>query len=273
MPKKNFDCNKCGGSHPRPINSKCKVEMQSSDVNEASADTMDTNSLILQELKSLSGRMAEMERKVDGAVHSPGSSLSSSSKTTSPVEDSEGRDDELILPSIKSLQQSKRMQAQVDQKIQQLKDLNEQGKFKSQGGGGKDTVWVKKEVPWPQNFILGGSNKNRVTYDALSMSQWVSGFAQIVREENDDTVKNHMLEYLAELMEDSHDFGWQSAKGSHAVLLCRMEDNKIQWQDTHKIDRLCRVHAQRLAPTPQTKRTSAKGPLVCKFYQRGSCEF
>ena len=58
MPKKNFDCSKCGGSHPRPINSKCKFETQNNDVHEASADTMDTNSLILQELKSLSGRMA-----------------------------------------------------------------------------------------------------------------------------------------------------------------------------------------------------------------------
>ena len=135
MPRKNFDCSKRGGSHPRPINSKCKIEMQNNDLNEASADAMDTNSLILQELKSLSGRMAEMERKVNGAVHSPGSSSASSRKTTPPAEDSEEEDDELILPSIKSLQQSKRMQAQVDQRIQQLKDLNEQGKFKSQRGG------------------------------------------------------------------------------------------------------------------------------------------
>ena len=166
MPKKVFDCNKCGGSHQRPINSKCKIEMQDNDGNETSADTIDTNSLILQELKSLSGRMAEMERKVNGAVHSPSSSQASGSKSTPTVQDSDEEDDELILPSIKSLQQSKRMQSQVDQRIQQLKDLNEQGKFKSQRGG-KDTVWVKKEVPWPQSFILGGSNKTRVTYDAL----------------------------------------------------------------------------------------------------------
>ena len=103
MPRKNFDCSKCGGSHPRPINSKCKFETQSNDINEASADTMDTNSLILQELKSLSGRMVEMERKVDGAVHSPSSSLASSSKATPPAEDSDEEDGELILPSIKSL--------------------------------------------------------------------------------------------------------------------------------------------------------------------------
>ena len=177
MPRKNFDCSKCGGSHPRPINSKCKLESQNNDVNEASTYTMDTNSLILQELKSLSGRMAEMERKVDstgrryspassvakslsgrmaemerkvdgtGRRYSPASSVASSSKAPTPAEDSE-EDDELILPSIKSLQQSKRMQAQVDQRIQQLKDLNEQGKFKSQRGG-KDTVWVKKRSPGP----------------------------------------------------------------------------------------------------------------------------
>ena len=154
MSRKHFDCGKCGGSHPCPINSKCKFEMQSNDVNESTADTMDTNSLILQELKSLSSRMAEMERKVDGAVHSPGSSSASSSKTTPPEEDSEEEDDELILPSIKSLQQSKRMQAQVDQRIQQLKDLNEQGKLKSQRGA-KDTVWVKKRSPGPRILSWG----------------------------------------------------------------------------------------------------------------------
>ena len=155
MPKKNFDCNKCGGSHPRPINSKCKLEIQSNDVNEASADTMDTNSLILQELKSLSGRMAEMERKVDGTVHSPGSSLASSRKATTPAEDSEEDDDELILPSIKSLQQSKRMQAQVDQRIQQLKDLNEQGKFKSQWGGQRHCLGQERGPLAPELYFGG----------------------------------------------------------------------------------------------------------------------
>ena len=156
MPKKVFDCTKCGGSHQRPINSKRKLEIQDNDGNEASGDTMDTNSLIFQELKSLNGRMAEMERKVDGAVHSPSSSLASSSKATPSAEDSEEEDDELILPSIKSLQQSKHMQAQVDQRIQQLKDLNKQGKFKSQGGGGggggKTLFGSKKRFPGPRTL-------------------------------------------------------------------------------------------------------------------------
>ena len=95
--------------------------------------------------------MAEMEQKVDGSVHSPSSSQASSSKSTPTVEDSE-EDDELILPSIKSLQQSKRIQSQVDHMIQ-LKDLNEQGKFKSQRGE-KDTILVKKRLPGPITLYL-----------------------------------------------------------------------------------------------------------------------
>ena len=66
----------------------------------------------------------------------------------------------------------------------------------------------------------------------------MSGF----EEQNIDT-KNAMLDYLSELMED---FSWQSAKASHAVLLCRMEEGKVEWSETSKIDRIRHAHAQRL---------------------------
>ena len=63
------------------------------------------------------------------------------------------------------------------------------------------------------------------------MSQWVSGFSAIIREESDLETKNQMLEYLSDLMEDSHNFGWQSAEAAHAAL-CKMEENKISWNKT-----------------------------------------
>ena len=112
-------------------------------------------------------------------------------------------------------------------------------------------MWVKRQVPWPQNFVLGGNNKSRISYDALNWCQWVSGFATIcyllfaAREEKNLDVKNAMLEYLSEIMEDANDFSWQSAKASHAVLLCRMEEGKVEWHETHKLDRIRRAHAQR----------------------------
>ena len=80
------------------------------------------------------------------------------------------------------------------------------------------------------------------TYDSLSMSQWVAGFCQIIREQNDPTIKNQISDY----MEDSHDFGWQAVKECHAVVLVKMEEGKIAWGDPNKIGRVRRAHAQKV---------------------------
>ena len=79
----------------------------------------------------------------------------------------------------------------------------------------------------------------------------MSGFSAIVRDESDLSTKNQMLHYLCELMDDAQDFGWSAAKGSHAVLLCRMEENKVAWHQTEKIDQICTSHAQKVVNTNQ----------------------
>ena len=54
-----------------------------------------------------------------------------------------------------------------------------------------------------------------------------------------------MLSYLGELMADANDFSWQSAKASHAVLLCEMERGILTWKDTGGIDRIRLAHVQK----------------------------
>ena len=46
-------------------------------------------------------------------------------------------------------------------------------------------------------------------------------------------------------MEDASDLSWESANASHAIVLTNMGDDRLQWSDTEKLDRICRVHAQR----------------------------
>ena len=98
----------------------------------------------------------------------------------------------------------------------------------------------------------------------------------IAREEQKNHTKNAILDYSSELMEDANDFSWQSAKASHAVLLCRMEEGKVEWCETSKIDRIRRAHAQRLpsqsVSTAPTRFKSDLKPAVCKFYQKGTCQ-
>ena len=63
----------------------------------------------------------------------------------------------------------------------------------------------------------------------------MAGFCRIMKEEKCDKTKDCMLDYLVALLDDINDFSWQSAKASHAVLLCRMEQGEItSWSDTEK---------------------------------------
>ena len=270
---KTFDCVKCGGNHARPINRNCKEGR----INDTESSE-DTNSLILKELKTLNTRMTVMESKVHSLdqMKSPATKASVTSPTPSIAsqETEEDTETDLILPSLTSLRTSRDIQQQVDAGIRELQ-TSEKGKLKSQRGG-SETVFVKKEVPWPQNYILGGSTKSRVNYDSLSISQWVSGFATIVKDEKNVQVKQNMLEYLSEIMEDSHDFGWAAAKGAHAVLLCKMEEGRLNWSDTQKIDRIRRAYAHKVQnhnPSPySTNRNGLKeGPTPCKFFQKATC--
>ena len=77
------------------------------------------------------------------------------------------------------------------------------------------------------------------------------------------SVREHMLDYVINLLDDTTDFSWASAKASHAVLLCRMEQGEIvRWSNTDKIDRVRRAHAQRHMPQTSSngsdKRSSNK---------------
>ena len=57
--------------------------------------------------------------------------------------------------------------------------------------------------------------------------------------------RDTMVSYLGDLMEDATDFTWQGTKAAHAVLMCEMERGSLQWEDTDRIDRIRRAHAQK----------------------------
>ena len=100
-------------------------------------------------------------------------------------------------------------------------------------------------MSWPHEHILGGQNRQRLTYDQITMPQFVQGFVKNILDEQNEQNREHMLQYLGDIMEDASDFSWQSAKASHAVLLCEMERGKVTWQDTARIDRVRRAYVQK----------------------------
>ena len=80
-----------------------------------------------------------------------------------------------------------------------------------------------------------------------------------------------MLEYISELMKDTQDFEWASVKDAHVVLLYRMEEDKVNWKMTEKIDRIRKAHTQK-AVNNSTKKSNAESQgVLCKFYQTQKC--
>ena len=145
------------------------------------------------------------------------------------------------------------IQCSVEERIKELQQLAKTGtsesKIKSQRGGQVD-VFVKNRIKWPHEYVLAGSQKERVSYDQLTMGQWMAGFCRTMRDENCIQNKDAMLDYLISLLDDSNDFSWSSAKACHAVLLCRMEQGEIKdYTQTDLIDCVRRAHAQRHAPS------------------------
>ena len=112
---------------------------------------------------------------------------------------------------------------------------------------------VKNRIKWPHEYILSGLNKEKVSYDQLSVTQWVAGFGRTMRDELDPEIRQHMLEYMISLMDDANDFSWISAQASHVVLLCRMEHREVKlYSDTLAIDRIRRANAQKHVTVSQT---------------------
>ena len=107
-------------------------------------------------------------------------------------------------------------------------------------------MYVKQHVKWPHEYVLAGNNKDCVNYNQLNITQWMAGFCRIMREEKCEESKDCMLDYIKSLIDDANNFSWQSAKASHAILLCQMEQGEItNWSETEKIDRVRAANAQR----------------------------
>ena len=149
-------------------------------------------------------------------------------------------------------------------------------KIKSQCGGQVE-IFVKHRAKWLHEYILAGNNKERVAYDQLTMGQWMAGFRRAMREETNQNSKDAMLDYLISLLDGANDFSWNSAKTSHAVLLCQMEQGEIKdYTQTEQIDRLRRTHVQTHTSTSQdTTKNVSKGnnskSMVCQYYNSGTC--
>ena len=263
------------------------------EVSNDSISQNDINRQILQQLSNLGDRLAVIEGNRGHKLYKK-TTDAKQIKTSNKVKRSKGavaqsspshQQGEMAvglasnrIPTPDKLRQEAYIQKEVQARLLHLADRAKAGtdKIKSQRGGSVD-VFVSKRVKWPHEYVLAGQTKDRISYNQLSPIQWMVGFCRSIKEESDSKIRENMLDYCINLLEDATDFSWSSAKASHAVLLCRMEQGEIgSWSDTEKIDRVRRAHAQRHVGTHNASARSDKSQSTgkstpCVYYNKGTC--
>ena len=245
------------------------------------------NSQILQQLQHIGNRLDKIENGTCKKTSDKSKIKSTKSKTKKVPSTKSSQQfetsNECKLPTLQSVKEDALIQLKVEQRLQELTELAKTGtnsKLKSQRGGNVE-VMVKNRVKWPHEYILSGLNRERVSYDQLSVTQWVAGFGRTMREEA-DPVRQHMLDYMISLMDDANNFSWISAKASHAVLLCRMEQGEVRsYADFSAIDRIRRANAQKHVTPVQTvspknfsshnKFGKTTKSMPCVYFNQGTC--
>ena len=252
------------------------------------------NQAILEQLSNISNRLDKIE-STNAKKTSDKSKIKSSKNTqrnksatqtvTTPVAQQQPvaanfTSAPMSLTDLQAIRQDAQLQARVDSRLKELADLANTGmtsKLKSQRGGPVEVI-VKNRVKWPHEFVLTGVNKERISYDQLSVTQWMAGFGRTVLEESDVEMKNAMIDYMVALMDDATDFSWSTAKASHAVLLCRMEQGEVRdYKDHSKIERIRRANAQKHVVSQPTqfqshsKKMAKTKTMPCMYYNQGTC--
>ena len=85
------------------------------------------------------------------------------------------------VPSLDYIKANNQIQRSVEDRIKELQRIAKTGmsesKIKSQRGGQVD-VFVTNRIKWSHVYIVAGTQKERVSYDQLTMGQWMTGFLQ-----------------------------------------------------------------------------------------------
>ena len=105
------------------------------------AEQTDINVQTLNELKSLSGRMAVVEQKVnkvEGTTGKAGQASKTLLTQSSQSEEDEDEADDAITPSLEGLKRSTDSQTKVEQRLVELQAIQSKGEFRSQMVGPKD---------------------------------------------------------------------------------------------------------------------------------------
>ena len=151
-----------------------------------------------------------------------------------------------VMPSLQALRNSTEINKKVTQRYHELEDMAQLGSLDLllQSLSQRMQKSQKAKVKWPQDLAFVGTLRPRLTYDQLSITQWLLGFLRIRQEEQDPLIRENMIEYLTELAQDACDYSWEVDNGAHSVVLHRMGDGVVHWSNIKDVQKIRTRYAQ-----------------------------
>ena len=134
-----------------------------------------------------------------------------------------------------------------------------------------DSVVASPHLRWPNEGCHSSTGKKRVTYDELSMPQWVAGQLTNIYSISDPTLVKQALLQMIFAMRDASSLPWPAVRTAWASSMHEVEEGNLSWADSTQwaINRLSSSQIA-LAHT-QTSTQQAGNRRPCKFFNEGAC--
>ena len=110
-----------------------------------------------------------------------------------------------------------------------------QGKPQSKKSGRynlHDTVAMAPHLHWPNEGFHASNGKRRVTYDELSMPQWVSGQLSNIYAISDPTLLKQALLQVIHAMRDAVSLPLPTVRAAWASSMHQVEEGHLSWTDS-----------------------------------------
>jgi hypothetical protein len=290
-------CNKCGERHLPPTGKKCtrqklveKVESGNSDVsNDSFEESVGAASVTRGKGRTKNGEMNSYDSVLSRLVTSVDAlqarvfgtheSLPQPNSVTAPVQFATTTYAPTAPvthgPTLAQMRQDPSMCSQANGLVDKIEasSLGAYGlsRYLKRGfarAGVEDAPLVP--TPWPQDFVIGYGEKQRLHYNDLDLFQWAQGFLTIIAREPKVEIKNLMLEHLRELFHDAQFHGWEAVKYAHSVILSSLEYGDLTWFDTLRMADIRRTVASGKASQIRNYPVnSSKEPQYFKNHKQG----
>lgn len=127
---------------------------------------------------------------------------------------------------------------------------------------------------WPHSELSLGYVSKNVTYDELTLEEFVAGYSAILLlPQITSHERQHRTEHLGTLMYLASVYEWPAVRSFHAAVLLEIERGRLNWGDSflHLENRTLAGSHKKTKDQKRPAPSTSTAVLFCREYQKGSC--